>query len=109
MPFASVYPHYVTKVERKGRTRADLHAALRWLTGMDEERLMHHVAAGTTFADLYAAARVPAAAADITGMICGYRVESIEDPFMKFVRQMDKLVDDLASGKKKTLRLIGAM
>ena len=98
--FASVYPHYVTKVEKKGRTKDDLDQVIGWLTGFDETELNGHLAAGTTFEDFFAAARLNPNASSITGVICGVRVESIEDPLMQNIRYLDKLVDELAKGKK---------
>lgn len=104
--FASVYPHYVTKVEKKGRTKADLDQVIGWLTGFDEAELAAHLAAGTTFEDFFAAARLNPNASLITGVICGVRVEAIEDPLMQQIRYLDKLVDELAKGKQleKVLR-----
>ncbi len=106
MPFASVYPHYVNKVERKGRTTAELDEVIRWLTGFDEAELAGHLAAETTFRDFFADARLHSNASKITGVICGIRVEDIEDPLMQKIRYLDKLVDELARGKamKKVLR-----
>ena len=97
--FASVYPHYVTKVEKKGRTQAELDEVIRWLTGFDESELGGHLAAGTTFADFFAAAHLNPKVSLITGVICGIRVETIEDPLMQQIRYLDKLVDELAKGK----------
>ena len=97
--FASVYPHYVTKVERKGRTRAELHRVIEWLTGFDEAALAGHLASGTTFEHFFAAAQLHPHARSITGTICGVRVEDIEDPLMQKIRFLDKLVDELARGK----------
>jgi hypothetical protein len=96
---ASVYPHYVTKAERKGRTKADVDQVIGWLTGFDESELSGHLAAGTTFQDFFAAARLNPNAGSITGVICGVRVESIDDPLMQKIRYLDKLVDELAKGK----------
>jgi hypothetical protein len=96
---ASVYPHYVAKVEKKGRTTAELHQVIEWLTGFDEAALHEHLARGTTFADFFAGARLNPQAASITGTVCGVRVESIEDPLMQQIRYLDKLVDELARGK----------
>jgi len=96
---ASVYPHYVTKVERKGRTRAELDEVIKWLTGFDETQLARHLAAETTFADFFADARLNPNVALITGTVCGVRVESIEDPLMQQIRWLDKLVDELAKGR----------
>ncbi|WP_408898224.1 DUF2200 domain-containing protein [Nocardioides sp. R1-1] len=97
--FASVYPHYVTKVERKGRTRAELDEAICWLTGFDAQELAGHLEAHTTFQELFDAARLNPAADQITGVVCGVRVEEIEDPLMQRIRYLDKLVDELARGK----------
>jgi hypothetical protein len=103
---ASVYPHYVTKAERKGRTQAEVDQVIEWLTGFDEAELRRHLEDGTTFADFFAAARLNPLASSITGTICGIRVEEIEDPLMQKIRYLDKLVDELARGKKmeKVLR-----
>jgi hypothetical protein len=97
--FASVYPHYVTKVERKGRTKAELDEVIAWLTGFDESALKAHLAAGTTFEDFFAEARLNPDASLITGVVCGVRVEDVDDPLMQKIRYLDKLVDELAKGK----------
>jgi hypothetical protein len=104
--FASVYPHYVTKVEKKGRTKAELDQVIEWLTGYDESALSGHLDAGTTFEDFFADADLNPGASSITGVICGIRVEDIEDPLMQQIRYLDKLVDELAKGKtmEKVLR-----
>jgi hypothetical protein len=104
--FASVYPHYVAKVEKKGRTKAELDQVIEWLTGFDETALDQHLAAGTTFADFFADARLNPHASSITGVVCGVRVEDIEDPLMQRIRYLDKLVDELARGRamEKVLR-----
>ena len=103
---ASVYPHYVTKVEKKGRTKDELNQVIEWLTGFDEPTLRDHLAAGTTFEDFFAAAHLNPSASSITGVICGVRVQDIEDPLMQQIRYLDKLVDELAKGKamEKVLR-----
>lgn len=103
---ASVYPHYVAKVEKKGRTKDELDEAIRWLTGYDESTLAHHLAEGTTFEDFFADARLNPNASLITGLVCGVRVEDVEDPLMQKIRYLDKLVDELAKGKamEKVLR-----
>lgn len=103
---ASVYPHYVTKVERKGRTKAELDETIRWLTGFSHEALQAHLDAGTTFADFFADATLTPQAELITGSVCGIRVEDVEDPLMQKIRYLDKLVDELAKGKalEKVLR-----
>ena len=97
--FASVYPHYVTKVERKGRTKVELDHVIEWLTGFDEPALERHLATGTTFEDFFADARLNPNASSITGVVCGVRVEDVEDPLMQKIRYLDKLVDELARGK----------
>ena len=107
MAFASVYPHYVNKVEKKGRTKVELHQVIAWLTGYDEKALQKVIADKTDFETFFAKApRMNANAGLITGVICGYRVEEIEDPIMQKVRYLDKLVDELAKGKamEKILR-----
>jgi hypothetical protein len=103
---ASVYPHYVTKVERKGRTKDELDQVIQWLTGFDEEALNGHLADGTTFEEFFAAADLNPNATLITGVVCGVRVEDVEDPLMQKIRYLDKLVDELAKGKSmdKVLR-----
>jgi hypothetical protein len=97
--FASVYPHYVTKVEKKGRTKAELDQVIGWLTGFDDSALSRHLAAHTTFEDFFADARLNPHASSITGVVCGVRVEDIDDPLMQKIRYLDKLVDELAKGK----------
>lgn len=96
---ASVYVHYVAKVERKGRTREELDEVLRWLTGFEQDELERHLAEETTFTDFFAAAPMNPHTALITGVVCGVRVEDVEDPLMQRIRWMDKLVDELAKGK----------
>ena len=104
--FASVYPLYVTKVERKGRTKDELDEVIEWLTGFDDSELGGHLAAGTTFEDFFAEARLNPQASQIKGVVCGVRVEEIDDPLMQKIRYLDKLVDELAKGKsmEKVLR-----
>jgi hypothetical protein len=97
--FASVYPHYVNKVERKGRTKAELDQVIEWLTGFEEQSLNEHLAAGTTFEKFFAEARLNPHASLITGVVCGVRVEDVDDPLMQKIRYLDKLVDELAKGK----------
>lgn len=106
MTFASVYPLYLQKVERKGRTKAELDEVITWLTGFDDEGLARHIAAGTTFPDFFDDARLHPNASLITGVVCGVRVEDIDDPLMKKLRYLDKVVDELARGKavEKILR-----
>jgi len=103
---ASVYPHYVNKGEKKGRTKEELDQVIRWLTGFDEAELRSHLEDGTTFEDFFADARLNPNASLITGVVCGKRVETIEDPLMQRIRYLDKLVDELAKGKamEKVLR-----
>jgi hypothetical protein len=98
--FAGVYPHYVTKVEKKGRTKEELHAVLHWLTGYDEKSLQRQIDKKVDLETFFAKApRINPNVSKITGLICGYRVEDIEDPLMQQIRYMDKLVDELAKGK----------
>ncbi len=106
MTFASVYPHYVAKAEKKGRSRADLHRVIEWLTGFDEPAVQQHIADNATFEQFFQTARINPNAHLITGVICGYRVEDIENPLTQQVRYLDKLVDELAKGRdlKKILR-----
>jgi len=96
---ASVYPHYVAKVERKGRTKDELDRVISWLTGFDEAELRHHLEQQTTFEQFFAAARLNPNASLITGSVCGVRVQDVEDPLMQKIRYLDKLVDELAKGK----------
>jgi len=96
---ASVYPHYVNKVEKKGRSKAELDEVIRWLTGFDEVALARHLDEGTTFEDFFASADLNPNASLITGSVCGIRVEDVEDPLMQKIRYLDKLVDELAKGK----------
>lgn len=97
--FASVYPHYVTKMERKGRTTDELNQAIEWLTGFDGDELQRHLDEHTTFEVFFADAHLNPNASLITGVVCGMRVESIEDPLMQKIRYLDKLVDELAKGR----------
>ena len=100
MKFSKVYPMYVEKAERKGRTRDEVGEVICWLTGYDKEGLHDQIARETDFDTFFAEApRLNPNRDKITGMICGYRVEEIEDPFMRKLRQLDKLVDELAKGK----------
>ena len=106
--FASVYPLYVTKVERKGRTNEELDEVIEWLTGFDDAQLKQHIDEHTTFEDFFAEAELNPNASLITGVVCGMRVEQIEDPLMQKIRYLDKLVDELARGKamEKILRTV---
>lgn len=103
---ASVYPHYVTKAERKGRTKAEVDEVTRWLTGFTQDDLDRHLGAGTTFEDFFADAELNPSAALITGSVCGVKVQEVEDPLMQQIRYLDKLVDELAKGRpmEKILR-----
>ena len=101
MSFASVYPHYLAKAERKGRTKEEVDEVLRWLTGHSQASLEAEIDAKTNFEDFFARApRLNPNRTLITGMICGYRVEEIEEPLMRELRYMDKLIDELAKGRK---------
>ncbi|MEW6361417.1 MAG: DUF2200 domain-containing protein [Pyrinomonadaceae bacterium] len=100
MTFASVYPHYVTKVESKGRSKEELHQVIEWLTGFDEAGLKQMISDKVTFEEFFRRAKLNPNAKLITGVICGYRVEEIENPLTRSVRYLDKLVDELAKGKK---------
>ncbi|KGO81755.1 hypothetical protein IP98_00936 [Flavobacterium cauense R2A-7] len=107
MAFASVYPHYINKAEKKGRTQAEVHEIIFWLTGYDEQKLQQHLEDKTNFEDFFNnAPQINPNAAKITGVICGYRVEDIEDKLMQQIRYLDKLIDELAKGKamEKILR-----
>ena len=100
MTFASVYPHYVAKVEKKGRTVEELHQVITWLTGFKAKDLRRLMKKGATFEEFFAEATLNPNARLITGTICGYRVEEIETPLTQQVRYLDKLVDELAKGRK---------
>ena len=89
MPVAEVYPHYVTKVERKGRTEAEVREAMRWLTGFDDATLQHHLDERTSFEDFFAAATLHPNASLITGSVCGVKVQEVEDPLMQRIRYLD--------------------
>ena len=107
MTFASVYPHYLAKVEKKGRTKEELHQVIEWLTGYDEKRLQELIEEKVTFEKFFQNATINPNAHLITGVICGYRVEEIANPLTQQVRYLDKLVDELAKGRKmeKMLRV----
>lgn len=100
MTFASVYPHYLEKVEKKNRSRRELLEVIEWLTGFDEKMLQKLIDEKATFKEFFDKARIHPNAALITGVICGYRIEEIETPLTKNARYLDKLVDELAKGKK---------
>lgn len=106
--FASVYPHYVTKVEKKGRTKAELTAVIEWLTGFDQAKQNELIASKVTFEVFFSQANLNPNAYLITGIICGYRIETIENDLTRQIRYLDKLVDELAKGRKmeKILRSI---
>ena len=94
-----MYPLYVAKAERKGRSKAEVDEVIQWLTGFDESALRQHIAEDTTFEDFFAAARINPHTALITGTVCGVRVQEVEDPLMQKIRYLDLLIDELARGK----------
>lgn len=100
MTFSSVYPHYVTKVESKGRTKEELHEVIKWLTGFNEKQLQKLIEEKVTFEAFFKKAKLHPNAHLITGVICGYRIEEIETPLTQQARYLDKLVDELAKGRK---------
>lgn len=100
MTFASVYPHYLTKVEKKGRTKQELHQVIAWLTGFDESKLQELIDEKVTFKTFFHKAKLNPNAHHIKGVICGYRIEEIENTLTREVRYLDKLVDELARGRK---------
>lgn len=100
MTFATVYPLYLTKVEKKGRTKQELHEVIHWLTGFNDKQLEKLIKDKATFESFFKQAKLNAKVSLITGLICGYRVEEIENPLTQQVRYLDKLVDELAKGKK---------
>ncbi|KUY17200.1 hypothetical protein BAZ12_18420 [Elizabethkingia miricola] len=107
MSFAGVYPHYIQKAEKKGRTKAEVDEIIFWLTGYDAKSLQQHIDQKTNFEDFFGQApQINPDVSKITGVICGYRVEEIEDPIIQKVRYLDKLIDELAKGKsmEKILR-----
>ncbi|WP_343534908.1 DUF2200 domain-containing protein [Pedobacter sp.] len=106
MSFASVYPHYLAKAEKKGRTKAEVDEIIFWLTGYNAETLQQHIDNKTDFENFFAQAQLNPNASKITGVICGYRVEDIEEKLMQQIRYLDKLIDELAKGKamEKILR-----
>ena len=107
MTFSSVYPHYLAKVEKKGRTKEELHQVIQWLTGFDESALQKQIDDKVSFEKFFQAAELNLNARLITGLICGYRVEESENSLTRQVRYLDKLVDELAKGRKmeKILRV----
>ena len=106
MTFASVYPHYINKVEKKGRTKEELHEVISWLTGFEDKDITKHIEKKSTFADFFSEATINKNATLIKGVICGYKIEDIETPLTKQVRYLDKLIDELAKGRtmQKILR-----
>ena len=108
MTFASVYPMYVAKVEKKGRTKKELEQVIQWLTGFDKKKLQELIQSNVTFATFFQHASLNPNAKLITGVICGYRVEDIKDPLTRQVRYLDKLVDELAKGRKMEKILRGS-
>lgn len=107
MTFASVYPHYVSKVEKKGRTKKELHEVIRWLTGYDDRALKKIIKDEVNFGDFFQNCKLNPNAHLITGVVCGYRVEELENPLIRQTRYLDKLVDELSKGRKmeKILRV----
>lgn len=108
MTFASVYPHYIAKVEKKGRTKEELHQVIEWLTGFDNKKLQELINEKVTFETFFRRASLNPNARLITGVICGYRVEEIENPLTQQARYLDKLVDELAKGRKMEKILRGS-
>jgi len=108
MTFSSVYPHYVSKVEKKGRTKEELHQVIEWLTGFDEKRLQSLIDEKVTFESFFEQATLNPNAELIKGVICGYRIEEIQTALTREVRYLDKLIDELAKGRKmeKILRKV---
>lgn len=100
MTFASVYPHYITKIESKGRTKKELHQVIEWLTGFDEKTLRDLIDEKVTFETFFKKAKLNPNAELITGVICGYRIEEIDNPLTRQARYLDKLIDELAKGRK---------
>lgn len=99
LTFASVYPHYITKIEKKGRTIGELHQVIEWLTGFDEKKLNIFIEEKVTFQEFFQKAKLHPNAHLIKGVICGYRIEEIETPLTKQARFLDKLIDELAKGR----------
>lgn len=106
MTFASVYPHYLNKVEKKGRTQEELHQVIEWLTGFNKNKQQELINKKVSFKTFFNEATLHPNASHITGLVCGYRIEEIENPLTKKVRYLDKLVDELAKGRamEKILR-----
>ncbi len=100
MTFASVFPHYVTKIERKGRTQQELYEVIKWLTGFNQNKIQELIDKNVSFETFFDTAQLNPNAEKITGLICGYRIEEIKNPLTKKVRYLDKIIDELAKGKK---------
>jgi len=100
MTFASVYPHYVAKVVRKGRTKKELHEVIEWLTGFDDNKIQEIINQNLSFEEFFKSAKLNPNANLTKGVVCGYRIEEIENPLIRQIRYLDKLVDELAKGKK---------
>lgn len=100
MTFASVFPHYVTKVESKNRTKEELYQVIEWLTGFDQNKIQELIDKKVTFETFFERATLNPNAVQITGLICGYRIEEIENPLTKKARYLDKIIDELAKGRK---------
>lgn len=100
LKFSSVYPHYLSKIEKKGRTKAELHEVIEWLTGFDESQIIELIKEKATFKTFFEKASINPNAKQIKGVICGYRIEDIETPLTRQCRYLDKLVDELAKGRK---------
>ena len=100
LTFSSVYPHYITKVKKKGRTVEELHQVINWLTGFDDEKIQELIDEKVTFETFFNRATLNPNAHLITGVICGYRIEELQNPLTQQVRYLDKLVDELAKGRK---------
>lgn len=106
MTFASVYPHYVAKIKKKGRTKEELHQVIQWLTGFNDKKIQELIDKKVTFEEFFQQANINPNASQIKGVICGYRIEEIDNTLTQQVRYLDKLVDELAKGKsmEKILR-----
>ena len=100
MTFASIYPHYVTKIEKKGRTKKELHQVIEWLTGFDNNKLQEYIKQQATFEIFFQEANLNPNANKIKGVICGYQIEKIDNLLIRQIRYLDKLVDELAKGRK---------
>ena len=108
MTFASVYPHYLTRVEKKGRTKEELHQVITWLTGFDDKKIQELIDEKVTFEVFFQRATLNPNAELIKGVICGYRIEELENPLTKKTRYLDKIIDELAKGRKMEKILRGS-